>query len=154
MFTSLFVCFYSLCFSQTKELQFRLVLTEQESKTISFDKYIDDFGKEIFVDKEILLSNKDIKKMGIVRSNQEFPGKSIVMIIFTDSGKSKFLEVTRKNINNQLAVIVDDKVLASPYIRESIYTGWTAIPITSFKEAEELIKNLGFVPYLHGDIKN
>jgi len=151
-FSCLFLSFYTLCFSQTKVLQFRAVLTEQESQSTPFDKYIDNFGKEILVDKEVLLSNKDIDKIGIVKASREFPNESLLVVAFTNSGKGRFFEVTKESLNKRLAIIVDDNVLTAPYIIEAIDTGQTMIPVSSFNAAEELIKHLGFAPYLHGNL--
>jgi len=141
-----FCCLFSWCFAYANELQFRLVLTEQESKTAPFDKYIDDFGEEILVSKEILLTNSDVEKMSVLPEGKyEEPYEApMVMIYFTTSGKTKFFEATKKYINRRIAMIVGNKVSMSPYIREAIDTGWTSIPTKSLKEAEELIKNLGF----------
>lgn len=142
----IFAGLYTVCFAQTKELQFRLVLTYQESKSTPFDKYIDNSGNEILVSKNVLLSNKDIDKIGIVKGkfNEYF-----LIVEFNSEGKSKFFEVTRNYINRQLAQIVNDKVLSVPLVREAIDTGKCRIYFfPSFSEAETLIKKIGFAPYL------
>lgn len=139
----LFFSLSGLCFSQTKEIQFRLVLTKNEAQTIAFDSYVDKDGKEILVSKDVLLSNKDIESMSV---SKDVSGRYHLLIKFTDIGKNKFHDVTEKNINRQLAVMIGDKILMDSYVRETINTGRTSIPIDSLDEGEELIRSLGLTP--------
>lgn len=150
-FIIVFLLFSTRCFPQTKELQFRSVLTGEESKTIAYDKYADENGKEISVNKQVLLSDKDIEQIGI--SKDEF-GRPMAVAGFTDSGKKKYFEWSKVNIRRQLARIYAGKFLAAPYINEAQDTGFAAIPVASLSDAEALIKGLGFAPYLQRGINN
>lgn len=139
----LFFCFTHPCFSQTKEIQFRLVLTEKEAETIPFDNYIGKDGKEVSAGKEVLLSNKDIEGMSVSKNlSKEWH----LLIKFTDAGKNRSQEVTEKYRNRQLAVIVDGKILIGCYTVGVMNTGQILIPMDSLNEGEELIKSLGFTP--------
>ncbi len=126
-------------------------MTGDESKTIAYDKYADENGKEILVNKQVLLSDKDIEQIGI--SKDEF-GVPLAVVGFTDSGKKIYFEWTKKNIKRQLARICAGKLLAAPYINEAQDTGFAAILVASFSDAEALIKGLGFAPYLQRGINN
>lgn len=143
LFLFLFFCFTHFCFAQTKEIQFRLVLTEKEAETIPFDNYIGKDGKEISAGKEVLLSNKDIESMAISKNlSKEYH----LLIRFTDAGKAKSHEVMEKYSNRQLAVIVDNKDLIGRYTAAVANTGQVSLPVDSLHEGEELIRSLGFTP--------
>jgi SecD/SecF fusion protein len=42
---------------------------------------------------------------------------------FTSSGKKKFAKVTQKNVGRRLAILIDEKVISAPQIREPILNG-------------------------------
>jgi hypothetical protein len=49
--------------------------------------------------------------------------RATIQLAFTDTGKERFAEVTRTNIGRQLAVVVGDRVVTAPIIREEIAAG-------------------------------
>ncbi|MCX5714694.1 MAG: hypothetical protein NT033_07830, partial [Candidatus Omnitrophica bacterium] len=145
----LLFCAYSFC--QAKELQFRLVLKAEESRVTVFDKFLDGNGREILVSKKVLLSNSDIEQIGI---NKDEYGRSLAVIGFTDQGRKKYLDLTKKNINRQLAEIIEGTFLATYTINAAVDTGFAAVPVETLSDAEKLIKSLGFAPYLQRGIDN
>ena len=57
-------------------------------------------------------------------------------------------------INDPKISVVMPAYNAEKYIREAIDSGWTSLFAESLSNAEEMIKSLGFAPYLQYDIKN
>lgn len=54
-------------------------------------------------------------------------GSAEVNMRFTSGGTKKFAEVTQKNVGKLLAIVLDDKVMSAPRIREPILTGQAQI---------------------------
>jgi len=50
-------------------------------------------------------------------------GVPLVRLKFTSSGKKKFAKVTQKNVGKRLAILIDEKVISAPQIREPILNG-------------------------------
>ncbi|MDW8481234.1 MAG: protein translocase subunit SecD [Meiothermus sp.] len=66
-------------------------------------------------------------------------GRPQVSMEFTPEGARKFEEVTRANINRQLAVVLDDKVYTAPVIRSAIPGGQAVIEgLSSVQEASDI----------------
>lgn len=63
----------------------------------------------------------------------------IVNLAFTSKGAQVFARVTRRNINKQLAIVVGDRVLSAPSIREAITTGNAQISGKFTKEEAKIL---------------
>lgn len=50
-----------------------------------------------------------------------------VALQFSDSGAKKFAEITRRNINRQLAIFLDDQVITAPVVQQEIIGGSAVI---------------------------
>jgi protein-export membrane protein SecD len=50
-------------------------------------------------------------------------GKRAVSFTLRDPGKSKFADYSTKNVGNFFAIVLDDKVISAPYIKEPITNG-------------------------------
>lgn len=146
-----FFCFAKFSFAQVNELQFRLVLSDGESGSVSFEKLTDNRGKDLKVSKEILLSNKDIDRIAI---DKAYWGDYLLFIIFSTAGKDKLFSVTQKNIKRNIAVVMNDKVFCAPVIMEPNRKGSLDVVLPSSVIPEEIIKQLGFCPYIRRKIQN
>ncbi|MFC1703687.1 hypothetical protein ACFL1E_02755 [Candidatus Omnitrophota bacterium] len=158
------------CYAQNKQIQFRLVLSEDEIATKDHDQYSfavneNSEPKDMYVDKEVLLSNSDIEK--IIITSETFPvygAKSImapkgnedltstfqeIIIEFKPESAKKLEEVTRNNLKRQMAIISDENVLMAPRILQPITEGTVQIS-GGFSESKEnaiaFVKELGFEP--------
>ena len=58
-----------------------------------------------------------------------------VVLTFTDAGKIRFAEATRRHIGRQLAIIVDGQIVTAPLVREEI-TGGVAVVAGAFTVQE------------------
>jgi preprotein translocase subunit SecD len=91
-------------------------------------------GRTIYLDQEVVLTNRDIAATRVVT----LPSGFGVEVQFTDGGAAKLRAGTVNNLGRQLAVIVDGKVLAAPTIRSAVsQLGVMSGPFTR-EEAERL----------------
>lgn len=71
------------------------------------------------------------------------PGRNFVTVSLTDRGAAQLADVTGANIGRQLAVVVDDQVLAMPTIRDRIDSGrLDLMPMESRAEAVRLAERI------------
>ncbi len=75
----------------------------------------------------------------------QLANEPIVSIRFNQEGGDLFAQITRDNVGEQLAIILDGEMISAPRINESI-TGGTAIISGGFDpdQARELAQNLSF----------
>jgi len=105
---------------QTASLSFRLVSSVE-----------DDFGSELLqldntedkikINKRVLLSGENLVNARAAVDN--ITGQAIVSFTLDRSGAKKFARVTTNNIGKRLAIILDNKIISSPQISESIIGG-------------------------------
>ncbi len=93
-------------------------------------------GQEFYVSKKVLLDQTDLNSTS-VQTNAL--GRPEIAITFSDKGRERFAQITRQNINKQLAVIINGQLYAAPIVRSEI-PGGTATIQGSFtlEEAEDL----------------
>lgn len=65
-------------------------------------------------------------------------GEPIVLFSFNDEGAEKFYELTSKNINRQLAIILDGEVISAPRVESAIRTSGSITGNFSGNEAKKL----------------
>ncbi|MER3482566.1 MAG: protein translocase subunit SecDF [Meiothermus sp.] len=66
-------------------------------------------------------------------------GRSQVSMTFTSAGAKKFEDVTRANVNRQLAVVLDGKVYTAPNIKQAIGGGQAVIEgLSGIQEASDI----------------
>ncbi len=98
----------------------------------------DEYGKEFFlVSKYADLTGKDLKD-----ARPGFGGKSgsqlVVQFQMTPEGARKFYELTNKNVNRRLAVVLDGAIITAPVINEPISHSGVITGRFAGKEASEL----------------
>lgn len=76
--------------------------------------------KEILVEKKAVLEGGDIRSVNITEDSDKKP---ILRVGFEVEGSKKLAKLTKENIGRRLAVILDEKVLMAPRIREEIPNG-------------------------------
>ncbi len=119
--------------------QLRLVLdaasTNSEPMTIVYQSGFagsNKLARVLNVEKNVLLDHTAIQSAKLVANSQGHPE---IDIVFTRAGREKFAEVTRRNIERQLAVVMDGQVWSAPVIKSEISGGWVNIT-GSFSEQE------------------
>ena len=79
-----------------------------------------------------VLTGKDLKDS---KASADQSGRPVVTLQFNEEGAKKFAELTAKNVGNQIAILLDGKVLTAPRVSEPI-TGGNA-QITGSQNAQE-----------------
>jgi len=76
--------------------------------------------KEILVEKKVVLDGGDIYSVNITEDSDKKP---ILGVKLSAEGSKKLAKSTKENIGRRLAVILDEKVLMAPRIKEEIPNG-------------------------------
>lgn len=75
--------------------------------------------------------------------------ETVVNIKFNNAGKEKFSKITKENLNKQLAIVLDNKIVSAPTVQVEITNGSAEITGSkTIKEAQQLAKRLneGMLP--------
>ena len=86
----------------------------------------------VFVQKTPLLDRSDVQS---AKFNRDGLGDPKIEITFTDKGRERFAEITRRNIDKRLAIVIDGKVCEAPFVRSEM-TGATVEISGSFSDQE------------------
>lgn len=97
---------------QTARLEFRKPIFEQASE--SAEPVLRDFAKTD-------LSGSDLTKAAI--TFQTTDGKPAVQLKFNSEGSKKFAEITKQNLNQPIAIFLDDQFITAPVVQAEITTG-------------------------------
>ena len=144
-----------LVFAKAKTIQLRVAASKDEMKTVPNQKYSyvahnGETPKDIYVSKDVVISNGDIQSMMAVSKE----GIVVIHITLTAEGTKKLTDVTAKETRKRLAVVIDNEVLTAPMILFSIKNGQFAIShwsINTAESAKKFITDLGFTPSLQSD---
>ena len=104
---------------KTAQLHFRLV--SEESNEFGYDKLVSENGEELIVNKRIIFSGEnliDAQPRLDTQSNQP-----IVSFTLDRLGAQRFGKATSSNIGKRIAIVLDNKLISAPQIRESITGG-------------------------------
>ncbi len=121
---------------KTANLTFRIVANEESSFGVETIFYENQDSSEK-VSKRVILSGDNLinAKPSFDNRNNE----SIVSFTLDRVGAKKFARVTQKNVGKRLAIILDNKIISAPQIREPILSGNGQISGTfTFQSATDL----------------
>jgi len=104
------------------------VSTDEKGDTYSFT---DATGKsvpepEILRNSPLVLSWADLKPVSSATKDPQ-TYQAVIALEFTQEGKEKFAEFTRRNVDEILAIVLDGKILSAPTITEPILDGKAVI---------------------------
>ncbi len=105
---------------KTANLSFRLV-SETEDTFGSELMFFENDGNQINVSKRVILSGDNLINAKPTLDNTT--GQAVVSFTFDRVGAKKFGRVTTDNVGKQLAIILDNKIISAPSIREPILGG-------------------------------
>jgi len=71
--------------------------------------------------REVLLDTSDVQGAGVVTNTAR--GKSEIVVHFTAAGAERFRHITRTNLQRQLAIVLNGRVLSAPFIQVEIDSG-------------------------------
>lgn len=93
-------------------------------------------GRQVYVNKMVVLSNHDIADAELLREE----GETQICFIFTELGSRKLEMVTEANVEKLLAVFVDGRLVCAPTITEPIIEGEAIIGgVITEKEARRIV---------------
>ena len=105
---------------KTANLTFRLVSEEEDSFGSEF-LFHEDGESKSNVSKRIILSGDNLSNAQPGLNNQT--NETIVSFTLDRSGAKKFGRITTENVGRRLAIILDNKIISAPQIREPILGG-------------------------------
>jgi len=76
-----------------------------------------------------------------VRIQKSDPILSGIIVPFTFEGKKKLREWTKTHVGQQIAIIINSKVIMAPYVREE-FEGPITIIFEENKEVEKVLKRI------------
>ena len=104
---------------KTANLTFRFV--SDEDSEFGAEILVDEDDKELSINKRIILSGDNLVNARASLDNRS--GATVVNFTLDRVGSKKFARATSNNVGKRLAIILDNKVISSPQIREPILTG-------------------------------
>ncbi len=122
-------------------------LLDISNKKIIGELLIDSRSKEVSLVGPILLKGDKLSKSSVVYNNT---GEVVVELFFKEEGIGPFADITRNNIGEQLAIVLDEDIKSAPFINVEISDGEAVIEgIRSSNEAIEIseILNIGALPF-------
>ena len=120
---------------KTAQLNFRLITDKKDD--FGSEKMTSETGEEVIVNKKIIMSGENLVDAQPRVDNQS--NNPMVAFTLDRYGAQKFGKVTTNNIGKRLAIVLDNKIISAPVIRESITGGSGTISGNfSFQEVTDL----------------
>jgi len=97
--------------------------------------------------KETTLGGSDLKSASVGFNSQS--GQPEVLLQFTSSGTKKFADITKRNIGNYVAIVLDNQIVSAPRVSEVIPNGSASITgsfTTAQANALQIQLNAGALP--------
>ncbi len=135
---------------QTYDLAFMVEGTESDGQVLS--NYYDSSYTYPGFWKKSDLSGRDLVKADYTfesGSQNSINTEPVVTIKFNDVGTSKFRQLTQDNLQKQIAIVLDNKIVSAPNVSTAITNGEAIITGSkNIKDAQELSKRLneGMLP--------
>ena len=105
-------------------------------------KYSKDDDEPVLLQDEAIMKGDTIKD-ALVDFDTNTMGEPYIKISFNSQGAKEFAKITKKHVNERLAIVLDGEVISSPRIEEPILSGDGRITgIFSFEEASLLALSL------------
>lgn len=98
------------------------------------------------------LTGRQLKTSEATFQNQNqnsLNSEAVVSISFDNAGREKFREITKRNLQKQVAIVLDNKIVSAPMVQAEITDGNAVITGSKdIKEAQQLAKRLneGMLP--------
>ena len=105
---------------KTANLTFRIVTESEDafgSELVSFETG----DEKLNVSKRVILSGDNLTNANPVLDNQT--NQAVVSFTFDRKGARKFGRATTNNVGKRLAIVLDNKIISAPSIREPILSG-------------------------------
>lgn len=73
------------------------------------------------------LTGKDLKRASVQFGSSNISGEPVVALEFTSEGSAKFAEITKRNLQKQVAIFLDDMPVTAPTVQDEITSGQAII---------------------------
>ncbi len=130
------------CEGKEQRIAIELRIAEEEPADALTKKIFSGRGRTetFYLHEEVLLTESDIVNASVI-TMQEHPA---VEVIFSDTGRKKFAQITAQNINKHLAVLINGELVCAPVIRDTVRAGKAIINGDfSEEEARRIADSLG-----------
>ena len=104
---------------KTAKLTFRLV--SKEKNEFGSDKMLSETGEDLIVSKQIIMSGDNLIDAQPRLDSQS--SQPTVSFTLDRLGAQKFGKTTTNNVGKRLAIVLDNKIISAPVIREAITGG-------------------------------
>ena len=104
---------------KTAKLTFRLV--SKEKNEFGSDKMLSETGEDLIVNKQIIMSGDNLIDAQPRLDSQS--NQPMVSFTLDRLGAQKFGKTTTNNVGKRLAIVLDNKIISAPVIREAITGG-------------------------------
>ena len=120
------------------QIEFRLVEEEPINRPDGVEALVlTNRGKRLYVKKKPLMDNiafADVKPQIGMDSDEPY-----LLVEFDSDGKKQFKKITSENINQRLAIVIDNEIHSAPVIQKEISNGLAVITgLRSMAEAADL----------------
>ena len=105
---------------KTAQLNFKLITDKKDD--FGSEKMISENGEEVIVNKKIIMSGENLIDAQPRVDNQS--NSPMVAFTLDRYGAQKFGKVTTNNIGKRLAIVLDNKIISAPVIREALLRKW------------------------------
>ena len=120
---------------KTAKLTFRLVGDDKDD--FGFEKMLSETGEELKISKRIILSGDNLTDSQPRLDSQS--NQPVVSFNLDRVGTQKFAKATSQNVGKRISIILDEKIISSPVVREAITGGAGNISGNfSFQDATDL----------------
>ena len=120
---------------KTAQLNFRLV--SDQNNEFGSEKILSENGEELNVSKRIIMSGENLLDAQPRMDNQS--NQPLVSFTLDRLGAQKFGKTTTINVGKRIAIVLDNKIISAPSIREPITSGSGTISGNfSFQEVTDL----------------
>lgn len=93
--------------------------------------------------RNLVTDQTEVTFQGGESSSSQLQSTPVVSIAFNDTGRQKFAELTKSNIQKQIAIVLDGKIVSAPTVQAEIGDGKAVITGSKdVKEAQKLVDRL------------
>ena len=105
---------------KTANLTFRIVSDEEDDFGSEF-LFFEDNSSQLRINKRVALSGDSLTNA--IPTLDNLNNETVVSFTLDRAGANKFGRLTTKNVGKKLAIILDNKIISAPVIREPILSG-------------------------------
>jgi preprotein translocase subunit SecD len=87
------------------------------------------------------LTGRDLSNAGVDYQGQSVSSEPVVTLTFNGEGREKFARLTKENLNKQIAIVLDNKIVSAPNVQVEITDGQAVITGNSDIDEAKMLAN-------------